>query len=120
MHCFLEVFDDILGSIREPVVVLDAALNVVKANDAFYRIFNLEPDETEGTVFYDLHNRQWDIPRLRELLEDILAKKPLVNDFEVENTFEDLGSKILQFNARWISGEEDESRLIYFINFRCN
>ncbi len=113
MQSFFEVFDDILGSIREPIVLLDAALNVVKANDAFYRNFNLEPEKTEGAVLYDLHNRQWDIPRLRELIEDILAKKPAVNDFEVEHTFEMLGSKILQFNARWISKEDDETRFIF-------
>jgi chemotaxis protein methyltransferase CheR len=112
MQSFLEVFDDISGSIREPVVLLDAALNVEKANDAFYRNFNLEPDETEGAVLYDLHNRQWDIPRLRELFEDILARKPVVNDFEVEHTFEMLGARILQFNARWISKEDDEARFI--------
>lgn len=112
-HFFLEVFDDILRSIREPIVVLDTALRVVKGNHAFYRVFNLDPDEVDGAVVYDLSNRQWDIPRLKELLERILAENSVVNDFEVEHTFETLGAKILQFNARWISGEEDETRLIF-------
>ncbi len=113
IHSFLEVFDVLLGSVREPIVILDPALKVVKANYSFFRTFNLAPDEVEGVTFYDLGNRQWDIPRLRELLEDILAQKTAVSDFEVEHTFEGLGSKILQLNARWIVREEDETWLIF-------
>ncbi len=69
---FLNIFDNILSSIREPLIVLDSALKVVTANRSFYRTFDVKPGETEGVLIYDLGNRQWDIPRLRELLEDIL------------------------------------------------
>jgi len=67
--------------------VLDAALKVVKANLSFYRTFTVNPDETEEFTIYDLGNRQWDIPKLRELLEDILPKLEVFNDFEVEHHF---------------------------------
>ena len=63
---FMEIFNNILGSIREPLVVLDADLKVVKANFAFYQAFDVKPDETEGALIYNLGDRQWDIPRLRE------------------------------------------------------
>ncbi|MDY7038992.1 MAG: PAS domain-containing protein, partial [Thermodesulfobacteriota bacterium] len=72
LQTFIEVFDNILGSIREPFVVLGADLKVVKANNSFYQTFNVKPEETEGILIYDLGNRQWNIPKLRELLEDIL------------------------------------------------
>jgi PAS domain-containing protein len=59
---FLEIHNRILGSIREPLIVLDPDLKVVTANHTFYRTFNVKPDETEGVLIYDLGNRQWDIP----------------------------------------------------------
>ena len=97
---FIEVFDSILGSIREPLVVLDPDLKVVKANDSFYRTFSVKPDETEGTLIYDLGNRQWNIPKLKELLEDILPQNSLFHDFEVEHNFETIGRKIMHLNAK--------------------
>lgn len=109
---FLEFFEDILSSIREPLVVLDAALKVVKANLSFYRTFDVNPEETEGLEIYDLGNRQWDIPKLRKLLEDMLPKQTVFNDLEVEHQFETIGRKIMSLNARWIYREESQSQLI--------
>ena len=51
---FLEIHNRILGSIREPLIVLDPDLKVVTANHTFYRTFNVKPDETEGVLIYDL------------------------------------------------------------------
>jgi len=111
-NAFLEIFDDILGSVREPLMVLDIDFRVVKANQAFFNIFDVNPDETEGTIIYELGNRQWDIPRLRELLESILPQNTVFNDFEVEHTFDNIGLKILHLNARRIYSKENETSLI--------
>ncbi|MFC1812168.1 sigma-54 interaction domain-containing protein [Thermodesulfobacteriota bacterium] len=108
----LEVFDNFFGSIREPLVVLDSGLKVVKANHSFYRTFNVKPDETEGILIYDLGNRQWNIPKLRELLEDILPENSEFNDFEVKHNFETIGRKIMHLNARRIYGESNQTQLI--------
>ena len=109
---FLEIFDSILDSIREPLVVLDSDLIVVKANQSFYRTFNVSPECTEGVLVYELGNQQWDIPKLRELLEDILPKNSLFNDFEVEHHFEAIGKKIMHLNARRIYSKESQKQLI--------
>jgi chemotaxis protein methyltransferase CheR len=100
LQAFLEIFDNILGSFREPLVVLDSDLKVVKANHSFYRTFKVKPEGTEGILIYDLGNRQWNIPKLRELLEDILPQNSIFNDFEVEHNFEAIGRKIMLLNAR--------------------
>ena len=113
VQSFFDVFDDILATIREPVVVLDASLKVVKASNSFYQTFSVDPGETEGARIYDLGNRQWDITRLKELLEDLLPKNPIINDFEVEHTFNAIGPKILHLNARWIYREDKQTRLIF-------
>jgi chemotaxis protein methyltransferase CheR len=109
---FMEIFNNILGSIREPLVVLDADLKVVKANFAFYQTFAVKPDETEGASIYDLGDRQWDIPRLRELLEDILPQNSIFNDFEVEHDFRSIGPKIMRLNARRIYTEASKTQMI--------
>ena len=109
---FLETHNSILGSIREPLILLDPGLKVVTANPSFYRTFNVQPDKTEGVVIYDLGNRQWDIPKLRKLLEDILPQNTDFHDFEVEHDFETIGRKIMRLNARRIYGEGDQTQLI--------
>jgi chemotaxis protein methyltransferase CheR len=109
---FLEIHNRILGSIREPLILLDRELKVVTANHTFYRTFSVKPDETEGVLIYDLGNRQWDIPRLRELLEDILPQNTSFHDFEVEHTFETIGPKIMHLNARRIYGAGDQTDMI--------
>ncbi|MFZ5571755.1 MAG: sigma-54 interaction domain-containing protein [Thermodesulfobacteriota bacterium] len=109
---FLHIFDTILGSVREPLVVLDSDLKVVRANDAFYQTFHVKPEKTEGKIIYDLGNRQWDIPKLRELLENILPQNTKFNDFEVEHTFETIGRKIMHLNARRIYGKLKKPQMI--------
>ncbi|MEJ2105550.1 MAG: PAS domain-containing protein, partial [Ignavibacteriaceae bacterium] len=108
----IDVFDNFLDSLREPLVVLDSDLKVVKANRSFYRTFNVKPDETEGILIYDLGNGQWNIPKLRELLEDILPQNSVFNDFEVEHNFETIGRKIMHLNARRIYRKSNQTQLI--------
>ena len=66
--------DSIVDTLREPLLVLDAALRVRKANRSFYRTFQVRAEETESRLIYELGNRQWDIPRLRLLLEEVLPQ----------------------------------------------
>jgi chemotaxis protein methyltransferase CheR len=109
---FIDIFDNILGSVRGPLVLLDGDLKVVKANKSFYQTFKVKPMDTEGFLIYDLGNRQWDIPRLRELLEDILPQNSTFNDFEVEHDFQAIGRKIMHLNARRIYDESKKTRMI--------
>jgi PAS domain S-box-containing protein len=112
MQAAIEVFDDILDSIREPILMLDSDFKVVKANPSFYRTFNVRPDKTEGRLIYDLGNGQWNIPKLKELIEDILPGNTLFHDFEVEHTFEDIGWKIMHLNARRIYTKLGQTQMI--------
>ncbi|MBU0971637.1 MAG: sigma 54-interacting transcriptional regulator [Proteobacteria bacterium] len=109
---FLDIFNNILGSVREPLVVLDVYLKVVDANPSFYKTFCVTPEETKGTLIYDLGNGQWNIPRLRELLEQALPENSVYNDFEVEHDFETIGPKIMHLNARRIYQDETHPQLI--------
>jgi len=108
----LRYAESIVETVREPLLVLDANLKIISANRNFYTTFKVNPGKTIGSFIYDLGNRQWDIPKLRELLETILPKKEEFHDFEVDHTFQDIGHKTMLLNARQIYREDIDSKII--------
>ena len=101
--------EGILRSIRYPLVVLSADMMVHTANVAFYQTFRLRPAETEGRSFYELSHGEWDFPKLRELLENILPKNSVFNDFEFTRDFEGIGRRTMLLNARAFRRGEGEA-----------
>src|SRR5579864_4303251 len=91
---------NIVDTVREPLLILDTTLRVRSANRAFYQTFHVSPGETEGRLVYELGNGQWDIPDLRTLLEDIVPKSSVFDDFELEHTFPAIGRRVMLLNAR--------------------
>jgi signal transduction histidine kinase/DNA-binding response OmpR family regulator len=91
---------DIVDTVREPLLILDTTLRVQSGNRAFYHTFRVSPDETENRLIYELGNGQWDIPSLRNLLEDIVPKSSVFNDFELVHDFPELGRRVMLLNAR--------------------
>src|ERR1044072_9475658 len=91
---------NIVDTVREPLLILDATLRVRSANRAFYQTFHVSPGETEGRLIYELGNGQWDIPDLRTLLEDIVPKSSVFDDFELDHTFPVIGRRVRLLNAR--------------------
>jgi len=104
--------ESIVETIREPLVVLTADLRVTSANRSFYQTFEVMPEETEGQFIYDIGNRQWDIPALREFLEEIIPKNSHFNDFEVNHEFPVIGRKKMLLNARRIHREDKGTDMI--------
>jgi signal transduction histidine kinase len=102
----------IVETVREPLVVLSKDLRVITANHAYYRIFDATPDAIENVYFYDLQNGRWNIPKLRNLLEDILEKSTTFNDFEVDYEAPGVGRRVLLLNARRIDREGTELILL--------
>ncbi|BAY28216.1 signal transduction histidine hinase [Nostoc carneum NIES-2107] len=90
----------IVDTVRESILVLDLDLRVVKANRSFYENFEVLPPETEQRLIFELGNGQWNIPRLRSLLEDVIPSNAPFQDLEVEHNFESIGHKIMRLNAR--------------------
>jgi PAS domain S-box-containing protein len=104
--------ENIIETVRDPLLVLDEDLKLLSANRSFYKTFKVTPRETLGKLIYDLGNRQWDIPRLRILLEDILPKHARIGNFEVEHDFPTVGHKIMRLNARQIHQEVVGKKMI--------
>jgi PAS domain S-box-containing protein len=108
----LEYTKSIINTVREPLIILYEDLSVALANRSFYQAFKVKPGETEGQLIYDLGDHQWDIPKLRELLEDILPKTTSFDNFKVEHDFPDIGKRIMLLNACRIYLEANRTKLI--------
>ena len=102
----------IIETMRQPLLVLDNALKVVSANPAFRALFGVSVAETTGVVVYDLGNGQWDFPKLRELLDEVLSKNQQFNDVEIEHEFIRLGHRCMLVNGRKLTREGGRASLI--------
>jgi PAS domain S-box-containing protein len=92
--------ENIVDTVRQSLLVLDADLRVMSANRAFYQTFKVTPQETEGVLIYELGDGQWNFPGLRHLLEEILPQNSYFYDFEVEHDFPAIGRRTMLLNAR--------------------
>lgn len=108
----LDYVQDILATLREPVIVLSAELRVISANRAFYRVFQTVAEETDDRLIFDLGRGQWDIPDLRVLLEAVLPENHYFDDYRVEANFPAIGRRVMLLNARRIVRSGDRSERI--------
>lgn len=102
----------IVATIHDPLIILDKNLRVKSASKAFYKKFAVDEKDTEGMLLYDLGNKQWNIPSLREFLQDILPQKNEFHDFEVTHNFPDIGEKIMLLNAARLVQNNKNDELI--------
>ena len=103
----------IVETVREALIVLDGQLRVRTANRAFYQMFRARPAETEGRLIYELGDQQWDIPRLRTLLEELLPQNRHFENYELEHDFPLIGRRTMLLNAhRVIQLEGEPNQLI--------
>ena len=70
----LEYANGIVETVRNPLLILDAGLRVERANRSFYDTFRVTPEETVGRLVYELGEGQWDMPALRQMLDELLRK----------------------------------------------
>jgi two-component system CheB/CheR fusion protein len=95
-----EYSEAVFTTIRESLLILDKSLRIKNANSTFYKTFGVTQEETEGKLLYEVGDKQWDIPRLRELLEEIIPRNWQMDDFEVAHKFKGLGEKVMVLNAK--------------------
>ena len=99
-------------TLRESLLVLDRELRVQTANHEFYETFQVEPQEVLQQHLYELGSGQWDIPALRQLLEEILPENHVLQDFEVTHEFPGIGEKTMLLNARRLESNEHRDEMI--------
>src|SRR5689334_19366503 len=95
-----------------PLLVLDADLRVKTANGSFYKNFKVAPPETENCLVYELGNGQWNIPKLRTFLEEVLPRHSFFRNFEVTHEFEGIGPRTMLLSGRQV---DNLQRILLFI-----
>jgi PAS domain S-box-containing protein len=108
--------ESVVNTMREPLLVLDEDFRVRSANPSFYQTFGLEKEAVENHELFEIAGREWDLPELHRLLEEILQEQDSVEDFELEHDFSRMGSKVLLLNGRKLlrEGAKTEFLLLAF------
>lgn len=107
-----EYSEAIFATIHEPILILDKNFHVKSANKSFYKKFQVKKEETEGQLLFDLGDKQWNIPKLREVLNKIISKNHSFENFEVTHVFSGIGEKNMLLNARLIIQKANSEKLI--------
>ena len=104
--------ENIVATVREPMLVLDKEFTIVRASRSFHKLFRTTPAQIDGHDLFHLQNQQWDQPRLRELLDRVLPEKFTVEGYEITIQTAELGERTMMLNARTLEGESNDGDLI--------
>ena len=110
-----EFAENIVRTVREPLLVLDHDLRVVMANRAFLGLFRVKREETEGQVFKNLGRHEWDISVLEDLLKKVVEAGKVFEDFRVDADFPVLGPRTMLLNARKIGVAGDGTNAVILL-----
>lgn len=104
--------ENIINTVREPLLVLDDGLRVIKASGSFYNFFKVTNGETIGKLIFELGNLQWDIPKLKDLLENIIPEKNSFDNYEIEHNFSAIGKRVMLLNTRQVKRAFGKEKII--------
>jgi two-component system CheB/CheR fusion protein len=104
--------ESIVATIREPLIILDKNMQVKTANRAYYDKFITTEEETEGKLFYEIGDEQWNIPALRSMLRNILLEENKITGFEIRQDFNIIGERVMLLNARQIFRKDNAEQLV--------
>src|SRR5688500_7747659 len=97
---------------RQPFLVLDHLFRVVTANTAFWREFQLPPDETVGRSLWSAGDGEWASSDLRGLLEQLLSNRKEINGYELVGVFAGIRRVLLVDGREIIQDDVDGERFI--------
>src|ERR1700686_5813861 len=106
---------EMVDTVLEPLIVLDKDLRVIAASRSFYVKFTTNPDDSQGKHLYELGDGEWDIPKLRALLENIIPGRRQLDDYEVEHDFPHVGKRVLLLNACIVFYEKAHKNILLSI-----
>src|SRR6202451_4641511 len=103
----------ILNTVVDPVVVLDAKLQIQTANRAFYTVFGVSRDQTQGISIRKLGNSEWETSAVWESVETTLSDPREFQAVEIDHEFR-AGRRALLLEARRLSGAGDSQIVLTF------
>lgn len=93
----------VIGTVRDPLLILDGELRVQKVNEAYLKTFRAKDREVLGHRLFELGAQCWESARLRSLLLEILPRHTTFDNFEVAQDFKKIGRRTFLLNARMLS-----------------
>jgi two-component sensor histidine kinase len=105
----------IVDTVREPLIVLDKDLRAIAASRSFYVKFATNPDDIRGKRFYELGNGEWDIPKLRLLLERVIPDHSTMDDCEIEHDLPRAAKCVLLLSANIVVYEKGHKNILLSI-----
>jgi two-component system CheB/CheR fusion protein len=103
--------ENVLETINEPLVVLNANLQVVMANPAFYKTFKVKPAQVVKKPIFEVGGRQWDIPEFKQALQKVLSSKT-TERVTIRSDFPEIGELILTLRMRQLPSLEGKEVLV--------
>jgi two-component system, chemotaxis family, CheB/CheR fusion protein len=107
--------ENIVEGMSQPVIILDAEMNVVQANRAFQDTFSMGGEEMKNQPLFSVAGGFWGIPELREGLGKVLPQDARLDGISIEHDFPGLGHRVLRMNARRILAEYPAGELILLV-----
>ena len=112
VHKARDLAEAVVNTVREPLVVLDGALNTVSTNTAFCQTFGLKMPPAPGQPFFQIGQQMWDFSAMHELLETVLPQEQSFERRPLTHDFPSLGVRQLQLSARRIVEKSGAGNLV--------
>lgn len=107
-----DLAEAVVDTVREPLILVDAGLRVVKVNRSFCRVFDTNAADALGHPLASLGDGQWDIPALREVLGRAAEGGGPCEGFEVDREFPRIGRRFMLLNARLLRQAPEAAPLV--------
>ena len=106
----------ILNTVADPLVILSADQRIESGNRAFYTMFQVSRDETQGVPLCELGNGAFALAPLRTQLELLLAGSKVFEPVEVGHVITQKGRRTLLLSAHPLSlpGHRERRVLVTF------
>jgi len=92
--------ESIVDTVREPLLVVDKAMRVERANRSFYELFQTTPEKITRQPFFELDGGVWNDPELKKRLESVFADNQPFDGFELTLQFPDASPRTMLLNGR--------------------
>ncbi len=97
-----EHMENVVDTVREPLIVIDEQLKIVSANRSFHQAFKTTPAEISGCALFEICGGSWNVSPLKELLNTPADMPTLFENILLAHDFPAVGRRVLLLNARKI------------------
>ena len=75
-----QISSAVLDSVRYPLLILNQEFHILRANDAFYRLFQTSKQKVENRPLFEIGSGEWNSEPLKKLLTDVIQAADRPNE----------------------------------------